>query len=349
MISGLRVIELATLWAAPGVGALLSDYGAEVVKVEDLAGDPLRDVSDSRTHLPLWALAGRGKRTIALALRTPDGQQKLRTLLARADVIVLNQSDDVLAKWGLSLATLSDEHPDAVICVISAYGSADPRTGNGTSIEAASGMMGASRDPAFSPILLGDYVTTMAATVAVLAALHARASGAGGRVIEVNMFDAALAACLPDINRTRHGDAPPVRAVLPTADGRHIALSATSAAQRGRLAELVEADWRSASPEEMTDDVRRWVAAHAHQDALTQFARHRVPAELVVHAHEAATRRRHEHPSSVVTIHDERFGEVLLPVPTGVDRAEYRAALGRALGADTDNILAEWDAAPPNS
>ena len=126
-LSGLRVVELGVWVAAPSAAALLADWGADVIKVEAPAGDPMRHVFgslgiDSDMPNPAFSLDNRGKRSVVLDLRRPEDREHLEDLLASADVFISNLRPDALDGLGLEPAATVARHPRLVYCSISGYG-----------------------------------------------------------------------------------------------------------------------------------------------------------------------------------------------------------------------------------
>ena len=126
-LASLRVVELGVWVAAPSAAALLADWGADVIKVEAPAGDPMRAVFgslgiDSDMPNPAFSLDNRGKRSVVLDLRQPEGREHLEDLLATADVFISNLRPDALDGLGLEPAATVERHPHLVYCSISGYG-----------------------------------------------------------------------------------------------------------------------------------------------------------------------------------------------------------------------------------
>lgn len=319
-LAGVRVLDVATLYPAPLLAAMLGDFGADVVKVEPTGGDPLRDIGD----MP-WAIAGRNKRSVQLDLDAPDGIDLLQRLTAAADVVVTNQPDSVLARWGCSEDELAARNPRAIVVRLSAFGASGPyadRVGNGTLAEAFTGLAGTQRVPT------GDTVGALSGVVGVLAALYARDARRAGRgqVVDVSLFEALLPLLGPTIAGVA---ATPnaVRAVFGAGDGRGVAVSATTTAQRGRLDEC-------AGP-----DLAAWIAARPAADAVAALVAARVPA---VEANTVDELRRDPHVvarESIVTI-----GDVALPAPapklSGTPARISSPAPG--LGDHTREVVEDW-------
>jgi crotonobetainyl-CoA:carnitine CoA-transferase CaiB-like acyl-CoA transferase len=134
-LSGIRVVELGIWVAAPSGAAMLADWGADVIKLEAPAGDPLRQiryaVGDDFVHCPYFEPENRGKRSVVLDLRTDDGLAAARALIDSADVFVTNLRPAALAKYGLDHETVLERHPRLVYALVTGYGLEGPRAGAG--------------------------------------------------------------------------------------------------------------------------------------------------------------------------------------------------------------------------
>src|SRR5215211_3270139 len=206
-LEGLRVLDLAILFSAPQIAAVLGDLGADVVKLEPPArdhkpgGDPLRGVGPKRAGRSLlWALASRNKRTVTCDPSTPEGRALLHRLVEAADVVVENLPARTLEQWSATPDELLAVNPDAVVVTVSCYGSDGPyagRDGNGSLAEAFGGLtyLTGERDgpPMLPSIALGDTLTAIAGLVGTLAACYHRdARGGRGQKVDVSMFEPVL-------------------------------------------------------------------------------------------------------------------------------------------------------------
>lgn len=194
---GLRVMDIATVYAAPFAAALLGDYGADVLKVEMPGiGDPLRELEpfDGEESL-VWAALSRNKRSVTLDLRKERGQEIFFRLLADQDVLIENFRPGTLDRWGLGIERLREANPDVVVVRVSGYGQTGPyseKAGFGTPATGFSGFAYITGYPDRPPVLpqvsLADYVTGLFAALGAMTALYHR-DALGGEAQEV---DAAL-------------------------------------------------------------------------------------------------------------------------------------------------------------
>ena len=225
-LDDVRVIEIDNWMAAPSCGALLADLGADVVKIEPLTGDPMRNMG--RPAKVDGALKGydftfdvdnRGKRSIAVALDTDEGAALVRRLVRTADVFLCNLIAPRQAKFGLDPATLFAENPKLVHATLTGYGTTGPeawRPGyDVTAFFGRSGLYDAMREGDDGEIPMarpaqGDHTTGLALLGAVLAALRMAERTGEGQVVETSLFEAAIWTQASDFAVTA-ADGAPVR------------------------------------------------------------------------------------------------------------------------------------------
>lgn len=157
-LSDLRVIDIASLFAGPLAATLLGDFGADVIKVEHPKGDPVRSHGHKKDGVPLWwKMLARNKRTITLNLAVPPGQDLLRNLVRKADVLIESFRPGTLERWGIGPQVLHDANPRLIIARVSGFGQFGPyrdRPGFGTLAEAMSGFAAITGEPSGPPTLL---------------------------------------------------------------------------------------------------------------------------------------------------------------------------------------------------
>lgn len=202
-LSGLRVIEMGTLIAGPFCGQILADFGAEVIKIEDPGkGDPMRQWGRSlpKGHSPWWPVIGRGKKSLTLNLRSPEGQKIAKALIGKADILVENFRPGALEKWGLGYDTLSKDNPGLVMARVSGFGQTGPmasRAGYALIGEAMGGLRHITGEPDRAParagISIGDSLSGIHAALGVLMAIHARHRTGRGQVVDAAIYESVLA------------------------------------------------------------------------------------------------------------------------------------------------------------
>jgi formyl-CoA transferase len=198
-LKGVKVVELGQLIAGPFCGQLLGDMGADVVKIEPPgAGDPMRQWGNGE-HKVWWEVIGRNKRSVTANLRTAEGQDLARRLVAQADIMIENFKPGTMEKWGLDPASLQLLNPRLIIVRVSGYGQTGPyasRAGFGGIAEAMGGWRAIVGDPDRAPSRMGVSIgDTLAATygcMGALAALQARQTTGKGQVVDASLFESVL-------------------------------------------------------------------------------------------------------------------------------------------------------------
>ena len=200
-LAGLRVVEMGVWVAAPAAGALLADWGADVVKVEPPTGDPMRHAFGSLGigkdfPNPAFAQDNRGKRSVVLDLRRPEARDRLEELLATADVFLTNLRPDALDGLGLEPHATALRHPRLVYCSVSGYGlRGDDRNRPAYDIGAFWARSGLSVQLANSEGVplnarggIGDHISGLAALAGLLAAVLEQRHTGRGRVVETSLL-----------------------------------------------------------------------------------------------------------------------------------------------------------------
>ncbi|MBN9527741.1 MAG: CoA transferase [Alphaproteobacteria bacterium] len=200
-LSGVKVIEFCQVAAGPFCGMLLADMGADVIKVEPLEGDMLRQWPPiSNGFSENFASLNRNKRSVALDLKSPEGRDAARRLILSADGVIENNRPGVMERLGLGYASLRAENPRLIYCSISAYGQTGPRAGEGgfdVTVQGMSGIMSVTGEQGGAPVKAGVPVSDFSAglyaafSFASLVA-QVRAGGEGAHV-DVSMLGASLA------------------------------------------------------------------------------------------------------------------------------------------------------------
>ncbi len=201
--------------AGPFAGRILAEFGADVIKVESPAsGDPLRNWRKLHQGTSLWWLAqARNKRSVAADLKAKEGQEIVRALSRRADVVIENFRPGTLEKWGLGYDELSRENPGLVLVRLSGYGQTGPyrdRPGFGAIGEAMGGLRYLTghpdRPPARTGVSLGDSLAALYGVIGALIALQQRqANGGKGQIVDVALYEAVfsmLESTLPEYAMT---------------------------------------------------------------------------------------------------------------------------------------------------
>jgi alpha-methylacyl-CoA racemase len=197
-----RVLEVAMYLPAPMTGLILSDLGADVVKVESPPdGDPMRLLGgdfSSRGGRAFHSF-NRGKRSCLLNLKDPDGREAMRCLAKKSDVMIVSLRPSTLQRLGIDHASMEKLNPGLVYCSVSGYGLDGPwanRAGHDMNYQSAAGIVHLSRDDegnvVFPPVPMADIFGAFHAATAVLAALLERRDTGRGRLVDVSLAESAL-------------------------------------------------------------------------------------------------------------------------------------------------------------
>jgi crotonobetainyl-CoA:carnitine CoA-transferase CaiB-like acyl-CoA transferase len=200
-LADIKVLDIASFMAAPMTAMWLGDFGADVIKIEHPDGDMMRGWGSLKNDVPLfWKMVARNKRSVTLDLHKAQGQEILRRMVAKADVLVENFRPGTLERWGLAYDTLQEINPRLVMLSISAFGKTgrySSRAGFGTLAEAMSGYAHVTGQPDGPPTLpsfgLADAVTGLCGAFAVMVALHERDTVSGkGQAIDLGIYEPML-------------------------------------------------------------------------------------------------------------------------------------------------------------
>jgi formyl-CoA transferase len=374
-LKGVRVIEMGQLIAGPFAGKTLGEFGADVIKIEAPgAGDPLRNWRMMKDGTSVWwQVQSRNKRSIALDLRSSEGQDIARKLIMEADVLVENFRPGTLESWGMGWDELSALNPGLVMLRISGYGQTGPYRdlpGFGAIGEAMGGLRHLTGEPGRVPvrcgISIGDTLAALHGTIGVLTALyHRKVNGGRGQVIDVALHEAVfnvMESLIPEYSafgavREAAGSALPGIApsnayrcsdgyVLVAGNGDSIFKRLMAAIGRPDLAEapdLANNAGRVARVAEIDAAIGVWTATRSVDEVLTVLGEAKVPAGKVYTAKDIAEDPHYRARDMILTQQTRDGYEVEVPgiVPKlmGTPGAIRSSAPG--LGEDTDAVLRE--------
>ena len=205
-LEGLRVVELARVLAGPIAGQTLADLGAEVIKVESPQGDDTRGWGppfierNGSKDAAYFHCCNRGKASVVVDFRTPEGQEQVRALVREADILIENFKVGGLAKYGLDYESLRAVNPRLIYCSVTGFGQTGPyahRAGYDYIVQGMSGLMSVTGEPDGQPQKVGvavtDIFTGLYASTAILAAVHQRNVTGEGQQIDMALLDVAVA------------------------------------------------------------------------------------------------------------------------------------------------------------
>jgi len=374
-LNSIRVIELGQLIAGPYCGQLLADFGAEVIKVEaPEVGDAMRQWGRSgEDEKPVWwSVIARGKRSITLNLRTPEGQEVLRDLVKQADVLIENFRPGTMERWGLGYDVLSEINPRLIMARISGYGQDGPyasRAGFASVCEAMGGLRYISGYPDRPPIRvglsLGDTMAGVNAAMGVLLALQRRHVTGRGQVVDSSIFESVLSlteSLVAEYDaaghiRERHGSSLPGIApsnAYPTGDGREVIIGANQDSVFQRLCTAMGAPELAQDPsysshrargenaEALDARIADWTRQHGADDIVAQLAEAGVPVGLAYTAREMMDDPHFAARESIVQVADADSGNTLAMqnvFPKLSESPGRVRSLGPELGADSHAVL----------
>jgi crotonobetainyl-CoA:carnitine CoA-transferase CaiB-like acyl-CoA transferase len=371
----MRIIELANIVAGPSVGKNLSDFGAEVIKVERPGeGDSSRTMGESLGGRSAWWLVlGRNKKTITLDLRKPEGREVLLRLVREADALVESFRPGVLERLNLAPDVLLAENPQLVVVRVSGFGQTGPyshRPGFGTLAEAYSGYSTMSgyedRPPLLAPTAFADEVSGLFATWALMVALYGRdVHGLPGQTIDISLFESVFGILGPlpalfqhtGYLQERNGSRLPFsspRNVYRTRDGAYYAISGTAPAAAERVIDVVGGqdlladprfsthEARSRHANELDEIVAAWVAEHDVEEIETLFDSAAVAGIRIMSMKEIFDDPHYAARESLVRVPDAELGDVAMaaPVPRFSVTPGRIKHTGSSLGSDTEELLA---------
>jgi crotonobetainyl-CoA:carnitine CoA-transferase CaiB-like acyl-CoA transferase len=374
-LEGVRVVEAATLFAAPLASMLLGDFGADVVKIEHpRVPDPARGHGPQRDGVGLWFKAlARNKRLVTLSLSTPRGREVFLRLVERSDVLIENFRPGTLERWQLGPDVIADVNPRAVVARVTGFGQTGPsahRPGFGTLAEAMSGFAAVNGEPGGPPLLpplaLADGVAALATAFAVLTALHARETTGRGQVVDLSLIEPLLTLLGPQVTaydligelQPRTGNrstsnAP--RNVYRTADGRWVAVSSSATSIAARIMRLVGRGDLVAEPwfetgrgrvehvDEIDDAVGGWIATRTRDEVIAAFDEAEAAIAPVYDASDVARDPQLAAIGALARVDDGELGPLLMQnviARLSETPAEIRWP-GRPHGADTAEVLGE--------
>jgi crotonobetainyl-CoA:carnitine CoA-transferase CaiB-like acyl-CoA transferase len=372
-LADLRVLDLSRLVAGNMLSLQLADFGADVIKVEPLDGDPLRDWRNGGHELH-WKTYARNKRSIVLNLRHAAAKDALLRLLENADVLVENYRPGTLEEMDLGPDVLLHANPDLIIVRISGFGQTGPYAplpGFGTLVEAMSGFAArtgfADREPVLPPFALADMMAGLYGAFATMTALRARDSGrARGQVIDLSLLEAIFSALGPEASIYQHtgnikkragssSNTSSPRNVYRCRDGGYAAMSASTETMAQRVFRAIGrpemiADTRFSSNSARVEHralvdeaVGAWFAARSRDEALQAMREANVTVGPVYTIADAMADDHFRAREIIVDADDRELGRVamhnIVPRLSQTPGAWRRPA--PTLGERTDAVLAE--------
>lgn len=309
-LEGLRILELGQLLAGPFASVLLAWFGAEVIKVEPPAnGDPLRSWRTLHQGTALWwYILGRNKKCITINLRSAQGQEIVRKLVGKVDVVLENFKPGTMEKWGLSYEDLKRINPRIILARVSGWGQTGPNSskpGFASVAEAVGGLRYVTgfpdRPPVRPNLSLGDTIAGLHAAIGILTAIYNRdVAGGTGQVVDVAIYESVynmLEGMVPEydacgIVREREGNR--LAGIVPSgtypcSDGKFVVIGGNGdsifrrlciAMDRADMAADQRLDRNSGRvqhAEEIEDAIASWTQRHSLNEVIAKLDEASVP------------------------------------------------------------------------
>ncbi|MBB52740.1 MAG: hypothetical protein CMF67_00020 [Magnetovibrio sp.] len=374
-LAGYRVLDLGSTVAGPYCARLLADFGAEVVKVEDISGDSVRGIGGSLDGKSFYASTIlRNKQIISIDLRKDQGRDLVRRLVPHFDAVVENFRPGGLEKWGLGYADLAQLRPGLIMTRISGFGQTGPfkhRPGYGVIGEAVSGLREMIGDPDAPPSRAGlpltDYITAVYAAFGTVMALLARERTGQGQCIDASLFESAFSfmeVSVPTYDKTgeiatRAGTRLPGCApnnLYPTRDGRHIHITALADQVYRRLAaamgqpelgtdpRFAEMTVRVKNQDELDEIIAAWTSGHDLAELERRLTEADVPASRIFNMKDIFEHPLFREREMLLQVADDDLGTVTQPgiVPKLSGTPGRVRWSGRRNGQDTRVVLHDY-------
>ncbi len=372
-LAGIRVLDIASVLAAPFATSLLGDYGAEVIKVEQPGvGDSMRNLGPFYQGISLWfTVSARNKRSITLDMRKPKGQEIIKELVRISDVLAENFRPGTLEEWNLGYEVLKKVNPRIVMLSISGYGQTGPyreKAGFGMTCQAFSGLTYISGHPDKPPLnpsfSLADYVSGVFGALSIMTALYSRDALGGklGQQIDLGLYESVfrlmefLPAEYQKLGRVRErtggrGGAMPVN-IYETSDGRWMALTCSTDRVFMRLAQAMGQPELAKDPrfntnprrvengEAINNIVAQWVRDRTFQQAQQELDEAGVPISLVCSIADIFGNPQYKARENIIEVEDPVIGPIKMPgvIPKFSMNPGRVTRTAPALGQDNEEI-----------
>ncbi len=378
-LAGLRVIDVATVIAAPYCATLLGEFGADVLKIEHPdGGDALRrfGTPSQRGDTLTWLSEARNKRSVTLELRKPEGAEVFKQLIAKTDVLCENFRTGTLEKWGLGWEVLKKINPRLVMLRVTGYGQSGPykdRPGFARVAHAVGGIAYLAGMPKGTPVTpgsttLGDYMTGLYGCLGVLMALRHRDLTGEGQYVDAALYESvfrcteelAPAFGMFGVVRERagssHNDFAVPHGHFSTRDGKWVAISCATDLLFARLAKAMgrpelaasstygEQQERLAHRHDVNEIVRDWCGSLTREEVLARCYATDTPAGPLNNIADIFGDRQFHARRNLVVMDAPGTGEQVIvpaPVPKLSETPASIRSLGPKLGEHTDEVLRE--------
>lgn len=378
-LAGIRVIDVATVIAAPYCATILGEFGADVLKVEHpVGGDALRrfGTPTERQDTLTWLSEARNKKSVTIDLRRPEGVDLFKKLIEKTDVLCENFRPGTMEKWGLGWEVLHEVNPRLIMLRVTGYGQTGPyksRPGFARVAHAVGGIVYLAGMPKGTPVTpgsttLGDYMTGLYGCIGVLLALRHRERTGRGQYVDAALYESvfrctdelAPAYGMYDVVRERHGpsfnDFACPYGHFPTKDGKWVAIACATDKLFGRLASAMgrpelassstygEQKVRLEHRHDVNEIVRDWCGSLTREEVLARCNEARAPAGPLNNIADIFGNRQFHARRNLVAVDEPETGETVI-IPSVIPKLSKTPgqvrSLGPKLGEHTTEILSE--------
>ncbi len=342
-LSGVKVIDMATLFAGPLAATILGDLGADVIKIEHPKGDPVRTHGPQKDGVPLWwKVISRNKQAITLNLSSEEGQEIFKQLVRHAEVVIESFRPGTLERWNLGPEELKRENPQLILTRISGFGQFGPyksRPGFGTLAEAMSGFAAMTGEPDGPPTLppfgLADGIAGLAAAIATLAALRVKEQTGNGQTVDVSLIEPILTILgaqptwfdqlgLVQERRGNGSSNNAPRNTYRTCDGKWVAISTSAQNIAERVMhlvghpEVIGETWfksgkeRAKHAKELDEMVGGWISQRPAAEVIAEFETAEAAIAPIYDIRDVMTDPQYMALDSITSIEDDELGSLKL-------------------------------------
>ncbi len=374
-LAGVRILDIATVIAAPFAAGLLADFGAEVLKVEMPGrGDAFRAMGPLKEGKSIrWPCMGRNKKTITLDFHYEEGKKLFLELVKKSDVVIENFKTGTLDKWGVGLEEMRKVNPDIIVTHVTGYGQTGPNAklaGLGTPLQAFSGMTYMQgypdRPPVSPPFALADYIAGLNAVIGTMIALYHRdAMKKGPQEVDISLYEGifrmeeAMIAQYDQLGTVRERTPMPSGASCPigtfkTKDNRFAIIVCSTNPVFLHLCDAMDRpDWlpkyelaknRLSDPEPIMTAVTEWVASLTYEELKERCDKAGVPISSIYSMKDCFEDAQYAARNDIMKVSTEEFGEIRMPgvFPVLTKTPGQIKWAGKKIGECNEEVYKEW-------
>lgn len=343
-LEGIRVLDIATVIAAPWAAGLMADFGAEVIKIEMPGrGDAFRAMGPLKDGVSIrWPAMGRNKKSITLDFHKEEGKKLFLELVAKSDVVIENFKTGTLDKWGIGVEVMRRANPNIIVTHVTGYGQTGPNAklaGLGTPLQAFSGMTYMTgyqdRPPVSPPFALADYIAGLNAVIGTMFALYHRDALKGmPQEIDISLYEGifrmeeAMVAQYDQFGTVRERSPMPSGASCPigtfeTKDHRYVILVCSTNPVFWHLCDAMNRpDWlpkyekaqeRLADPKPIMDAVTEWIAGRTYEEVKNRCDECGVPISAIYSMKDIFEDPQYNYRNDIIEVPCEEFGSIKMP------------------------------------